>query len=334
MDYLKKRGLTDEIIKKFRLGFVPKNNNFIEQLSKKFSLEDIKLTGLYYIIEKNKKLVDRFSNRIIFPIYNLSDDVIAFGGRIINNNNLAKYINSPETEFYKKGRQLFNLNFAKEERGSTKEVVIVEGYMDVISLYSNGIKNVISNSGTAITENQINLIWKFFSNPIICLDGDNSGQQAAIRIAERLFPLINEESKIFFSILDKGKDPDDIIKDKGKSGFLKILEKKLIIQSFIWDTYVSKINKNNPFEITKFEKQMRKLCSFIKDNTLKKYILEDFLNKINTLTPNVNTKLYPYFKKRIESKVLNETKKNSFTKKRSHKRKFNRIFYFTYYYFL
>ena len=315
LDYLKKRGLTDEIIKKFRLGFVPKNNNFIEQLSKKFSLEDIKLTGLYYIIEKNKKLVDRFSNRIIFPIYNLSDDVIAFGGRIINNNNLAKYINSPETEFYKKGRQLFNLNFAKEERGSTKEVVIVEGYMDVISLYSNGIKNVISNSGTAITENQINLIWKFFSNPIICLDGDNSGQQAAIRIAERLFPLINEESKIFFSILDKGRDPDDIIKDKGKSGFLKILEKKLIIQSFIWDSYVSKINKNNPFEITKFEKQMRKLCSFIKDNTLKKYILEDFLNKINTLTPNVNTKLYPYFKKRVESKVLNETKKIHLRKK-------------------
>ena len=155
---------------------------------------------------------------------------------------------------------------------------------------------------------------EIFSNPIICLD-EIIWSTTAIRIAERLFPLINEESKIFFSILDKGKDPDDIIKDKGKSGFLKILEKKLIIQSFIWDSYVSKINKNNPFEITKFEKQMRKLCSFIKDNTLKKYILEDFLNKINTLTPNVNTKLYPYFKKRVESKVLNETKKIHLRKK-------------------
>ena len=91
--------------------------------------------------------------------------------------------------------------------------------MDVISLYSRGIKNVISNCGTAITESQINLIWKFFSNPIICLDGDKSGQQAALRIAERLFPLINEENKIYFSILNQGKDPDDIIKELGKGVF-------------------------------------------------------------------------------------------------------------------
>ena len=113
------------------------------------------------MIEKNQKYIDRFKNRIIFPIFNLSGDVIAFGGRIIKGDNLAKYINSPETEFFKKGRQLFNLNFAKDERSNSKEVIIVEGYMDVISLYSRGIKNVISNSGTALTESQINLIWKF-----------------------------------------------------------------------------------------------------------------------------------------------------------------------------
>ena len=112
--------------------------------------------------------------------------------------------------------------------------------MDVISLYSRGIKNVISNCGTALTESQINLIWKFFSNPIICLDGDKSGQQAAIRIAERLFCLINEENKIHFSILNQGKDPDDIVKDLGKEGFLKFLENKIIIQSFIWETYLNK----------------------------------------------------------------------------------------------
>ena len=192
---------------------------FLDHLSKKYSTEDIKSTGLYYFVEKNQKFIDRFKNRIIFPILNLSGDIIAFGGRIIGDVNLAKYINSPETEFFKKGRQLFNLNFAKDERSNSKEVIIVEGYMDVISLYSRGIKNVISNCGTAITENQINLIWKFFSDPIICLDGDKSGQQAALRIAERLFPLINEENKIYFSILDQGKDPDDIIKDLGKEGF-------------------------------------------------------------------------------------------------------------------
>tara|TARA_B100001057_G_scaffold498744_1_gene606883 strand:- start:1228 stop:3006 length:1779 start_codon:yes stop_codon:yes gene_type:complete len=314
LDYLKERKLSEDAIKKFKLGYVPVNN-FFEQLSKKYSTEDIKSTGLYYFVEKSQKFVDRFKNRIIFPIFNLSGDVIAFGGRIINDTNLAKYINSPETEFFKKGRQLFNLNLAKDERSKTREVIIVEGYMDVISLYSRGIKNVISNSGTAVTESQINLIWKFFSDPIICLDGDKSGQQAALRIAERLFSLINEENKIYFSILDQGKDPDDIIKESGREGFLKFLKNKTIIQSFIWDTYVNKINTNNPYEVTKFEKQMKKLCSSIKDNTLKKYILEDFLNKINNLTPNVNSKINYNFFKRKNFKVLDETKKIHLQKK-------------------
>ena len=111
---------------------------------------------------------------------------------------LAKYINSPETEFYKKGNMIFNLDKAKNSRAETDEVIIVEGYMDVVSVYSSGIKNVIANSGTALTERQIDLIWKFFSNPIICLDGDESGQKAALRIAEKLFPLINEKIKFIF----------------------------------------------------------------------------------------------------------------------------------------
>ena len=102
---------------------------------------------------------------------------------------------------------VFNLDKAKALRSETDEVLIVEGYMDVVSVYASGIKNVISNSGTALTERQIILIWKFFTNPIICLDGDDSGQKAAIRIAEKLFPLINEKNKIYFSIMHDGKDP-------------------------------------------------------------------------------------------------------------------------------
>ena len=314
LKYLKDRKLSLETIKKFQLGYVP-TNNFFDELKKNYSIEDIKSTGLYYFVEKNQKYIDRFKNRIIFPILNLSGDTIAFGGRIINNNNLAKYINSPETEFYKKGRQIFNLNFAKDERSFSKEVIIVEGYMDVLSLYSKGFKNVISNSGTALTENQINLIWKFFSDPIICLDGDKSGQQAATRIAERLFSLISEENKIFFTILEQGKDPDDIIKERGKEGFSKFLKNKVIIQSFIWDTLINKIDTGNPYEIAKFEKQIRKLCSSIKDDTLRKYILEDFLTKINKLTPNVNYKVNSTLPRKVNFKVLNETKKIHLQKK-------------------
>ena len=256
LKYLEKRGINQNIIKEFHLGYVPWQNNFYEKIKTKYSEEEIKLTGLYYKNEKNNKFVDRFNSRIIFPINNLIGEAIAFGGRIIKESYLAKYINSPETEFYKKGRTVFNLDKAKALRSETEEVVIVEGYIDVVSLHASGIKNVISNSGTALTETQIELIWKFFSDPIICLDGDPSGQSAALRIAEKLLMLINENNKMYFSILPKGEDPDDFIKKNGKEKFIEFLKSKKIIQSYIWDTYLSEINTNNPFEVSKFEKRL------------------------------------------------------------------------------
>ena len=308
LSYLEKRGLNQNIIKEFNLGYVPWQNNFYEKLLNKFSETEVNLTGLYYKNEKINKFVDRFNSRIIFPINNLTNETIAFGGRIIRESQLAKYINSPETEFYKKGRTVFNLDKAKALRSETNEVVIVEGYMDVVSLYAAGIKNTISNSGTALTDMQIELIWKFFSSPIICLDGDQSGQSAALRIAEKLLPLINENNKIYFSVMPKGEDPDDYIKKNGKDRFTEFLKSKKIIQSYVWDAYLSEVNINNPFEISKFEKKIKSLCYAIKDETLKKYILEDFLSRLKGLTPIQNFKkvFTPYVKK--NSNVLNETK--------------------------
>ena len=317
--YLEKRGLSQNIIKEFNLGYVPWQNNFYEILLSKFSEAEIILTGLYYKNEKKNKFVDRFNSRIIFPINNLTSETIAFGGRIIKESQLAKYINSPETEFYKKGRTVFNLDKAKALRSKTDEVIVVEGYMDVVSLYAAGIKNIISNSGTALTDTQIELIWKFFSSPIICLDGDQSGQSAALRIAEKLLPLINENNKIYFSIMPKGDDPDDFIKKNGKEKFNEFLKSRKIIQSYIWDSYLLEINTNNPFEISKFEKKIKSLCYGIKDEILKKYILESFLEKLKNLTPIQNYKksFTPYAKKNF--KILNETKqlhkeKNHFSK--------------------
>ena len=312
LNYLNKRGVSKNIIEKFRLGYVPWKNNFYEELLKKYSVEDIDLTGLYYKHDKSGKYIDRFNSRIIFPINNITGDPVAFGGRIIKESKLAKYINSPETEFYKKGSMIFNLDKAKECRAETNEVIIVEGYMDVVSVYSSGIKNVIANSGTALTDRQIKIIWNFFSNPIICLDGDQSGQNAALRIAEKLFPLINEDNKIFFSVLPDGNDPDDFIKINGKEKFLSFLKQKKIIQSYIWDYYLDKLDKNNPFEISKFEKEIKKLCYSINDETLRKYVLEDFLDKIKKLTP-IQNKRYSYnrFKKnnfKQDYQLLKETK--------------------------
>ena len=310
-EYILKRGLEKNTIEEFQLGFVPWQNNFYEELSKKYSEEEISLTGLYYKNDKTGKFNDRFNSRIIFPVNNITGDTIAFGGRIIRESKLAKYINSPETEFYKKGNVIFNLDKAKDSRSKTDEVLIVEGYMDVVSVYSSGVKNVIANSGTALTERQISLIWKFFSNPIICLDGDESGQSAALRIAEKLFPLINEKNKIHFSIMPEGKDPDDFIKANGKEGLLNLIKEKIIIQSFIWNYHINKIDQNNPYEISKFEKEIKSLSYSILDETLKKYVLEDFLEKIKKLTPIQSSrkdyKFTPY-KKKKEYQILKETK--------------------------
>jgi DNA primase len=311
LDYFLNRKLNKNIIKDFQLGYVPWKNNFYEELLKKYTEEDINLTGLYYKNDKTGKYVDRFNSRIIFPVNNITGDTIAFGGRIIRDGKLAKYINSPETEFYKKGNMIFNLDKAKDSRAETDEVLIVEGYMDVVSVYSSGIKNVIANSGTALTERQIDLIWKFFSNPIICLDGDESGQKAALRIAEKLFPLINEKSKIYFSIMPEGNDPDDYIKQNGKEGLLNLLKDKQVIQSYIWNYHLSKIDQSNPFEISKFEKEIKKLSYSIQDETLKKYVLEDFLEKIKKLTPIQTSRQnynYTKFNRKKDYQILKETK--------------------------
>ena len=207
---------------------------------------------------------------------------------------------------------IFNLDKAKACRADTNEVIIVEGYMDVVSVYSTGIKNVIANSGTALTDRQINIIWKFFSNPTICLDGDQSGQNAALRIAEKLFPLINEDNKIFFSIMPDGNDPDEYIKKNGKENFVSFLKEKKIIQTYIWDYHLNKLDKKNPFEISKFEKEIKKLCYSINDETLRKYVLEDFLDKIKKLTPNQSKRQsYNRFKKynfKQDYQLLKETK--------------------------
>ncbi len=311
LEYLKKRGLNKNIIEDFKLGYVPWKNNFYEELIKSYSEDEINLTGLYFKNEKTGKYIDRFNSRILFPVKNITGDTIAFGGRIVRDGKLAKYINSPETEFYKKGSMFFNLNHAKDSRAYTNEVIIVEGYMDVVSLYKSGIKNVISNSGTALTERQINLIWKFFSDPIICLDGDESGQKAAIRIAEKFLPLIKEKNKIFFSIMPKGFDPDDVINKNGVDYFLNFLKEKQIIHSFIWEYNLNKIDQNNPFEISNFEKDIKKLTYLIKDETLKKYVMEEFLEKLKKLTPlQISSHSFKSsrFKSKKDFKILKETK--------------------------
>jgi len=308
LEYLNKRKTSKEEIIFFKIGYSSPNNDFYEKLKKEFDEKQIGLSGIYYFDENKKKYIDRFKARIIFPVKNLNSSVFAMGGRALSTKTFAKYINSPETEFYKKGNNLYNIDSAKKLRNQNEEVYIVEGYMDVVNLHKFGIQNVVANLGTAMTERQIDLIWRFFKNPIICLDGDESGRKAALRAAERLFPLMKPNYNIYFLTLPENLDPDAYINQKGKESFVKLTKNKEEIQNFIWDSNYKDVDRNNPHSLSSFEKKIRELCNEVKDKTLAKYFLDDFNRKINELTPNLNFKKYDFSKFKKRRNPLQQTK--------------------------
>tara|TARA_Y100000590_G_scaffold76445_1_gene84576 strand:+ start:531 stop:2318 length:1788 start_codon:yes stop_codon:yes gene_type:complete len=319
-EYLNKRKVDDKEISFFKIGFSSVKNNFYEELLKQFDENQIISSGIYYFDENKKKYVDRFRDRIIFPVKSLNGSILALGGRTLSKTNFAKYINSPETEFYKKGNNLYNISEVRDLRNNNEEAFVVEGYMDVVNLHKFGIKNVVANLGTAMTEKQLDLIWRFFKNPIICLDGDASGKKAALRAAERLFPLIKPDYNIYFLTLPENLDPDAYINQKGKESFNKFAESKIEIQEFIWNSYYQDVDNNDPRSLALFEKKIKTICNDIKDKTLAKYFLNNFLRKINDLTPNLNfnRKSFSKFKKNLnplqQTKDINK-QRNKFEEK-------------------
>ena len=308
-EYLNNRQISEKEIIFFKIGFSPNNNNFYEELNKDFDANKIASSGIYYFDENRKKYIDRFRNRIIFPVKSLNDSIFALGGRALSKTSFAKYINSPETEFYKKGNNLYNINSAKKLRDKKNEIFIVEGYMDVVTMHKFGIENTVANLGTALTERQLDLCWRFFQNSIICLDGDVSGRKAALRAAERLFPIMRPDFNIYFLTLPGNLDPDSYLNQQGKESFVKLAEKnKEEIQNFIYNSYYAEVEKNNPRSLAAFEKKIKSLCNNVKDKTLAKYFLNYFRQKIKELTPNLNYGKNNYLKFKKNINPLPETK--------------------------
>ena len=314
-EYLKKRNLNLEQVKKFKIGYVEKNSNFYEIIKKEFDEKKINESGLFYFDEKNKTYLERFRDRIIFPINDISGKAIALGGRTIKDQNyLAKYINSPETPFFKKGSNLYNLDYARKLSNKIDEVYLVEGYMDVIGLSKNGIENAVANLGTALTEKQTLTLNQFFNHIIICFDGDESGYKAAVRAAENSIRELKPDKKISFLFLPDNEDPDSFSNKNGKDFFISFAKKNSIpIHEFIFRHYKSE-SDDSPSSLAVFEKKLRYISNSIKDEFIKKYILEFFLKDLDQLTPYTNNKTTKNkFSKRIKSlektkKDLNETK--------------------------
>ena len=215
LPYLKKRGINVEMIKQFEIGLAPKSKKGLSNvvLQKGFQKEIIKKSGLF-LERENSELIDRFSGRLMFPIYNLIGRKVGFGGRILKNvKNFAKYINSPETNIYQKSKILYGLNFAKKEIIKKNECYLVEGYTDVITLHQKGIKNVVSFSGTAITINQVRLIKRFCENVSFLFDSDTAGKTATYKGIDLC---LSEGLYINVISLPDGEDPDSFAKNKNQ----------------------------------------------------------------------------------------------------------------------
>ena len=313
-EYLKRRNLSKKEVEDFKIGYVPHSPNFFENIKFKFNEKIIIDTGLFYFDEKKNRYVERFKDRIIFPINSITGQPIALGGRTIKENNyLAKYINSPETPFFKKGSNLYNLDYARKLSNKVEYVYLVEGYMDVVSLNSKGIENAVANLGTSLTDRQVLVLNQFYDDLIICFDGDESGYKAALRAAENLIKELKPEKQISFLFLPDKEDPDSFVNKNGKDFFIEFTkEKKISIHNFIFSHYKNEA-KNDPSSLAIFEKKIRSIAYSIKDEFIKKYVLEFFLDKISLLTPNANQNKNKNFYKKAKSlkstqKHFNETK--------------------------
>lgn len=275
LEYLYKRKLDDNTIKKFGLGYSNNINEMFNFLrSKGFSEEEILKSAI--VEKKENRYVDKFRNRLMFPIIDIKDRIIAFGGRVMDDSK-PKYINSPETLVYSKGKTLFALNIAKREKFD--KILIVEGYMDTISLHQRGISNVIASLGTALTQEQAKLIRKYTTNVIIGYDSDSAGQAATLRGLD-ILNSVGCDVKVLKLDADDVKDPDEYIIKYGSGRFNRVIDNALTLVEFKLQILINKFNLDKVDEKIKFLNEMAKVLASI-SNDIERDV---YVNKISKMT--------------------------------------------------
>jgi DNA primase len=252
-DYLKGRGLTKTAADYFGIGYAPNNFSALKDdlIQKGAKLNTLIEAGLLVQPEDTSRQPwDRFRDRIMFPIHDSRGRLVAFGGRAMDSNSKAKYLNSPETPIFQKGHLLYNYHRAhiavSSPQSNHRGLIVAEGYMDVIALSRAGFKHAVAPMGTALTESQLMLLWRSGPEPILCFDGDKAGIRAAYRSIERALPLISPTRTLRFAMLPDGEDPDDLIKTKGKTAMQKILDQSIPLVKMLWEREVNLESLNSP----------------------------------------------------------------------------------------
>lgn len=282
--YLARRGLTENIIEHFEIGFAPNANTLSEYLkSKGFEEAKIIEAGLSIKSDRGGPPYDRFRGRIIFPIRDQRGRAIAFGGRSLDPDARAKYLNSPETPLFDKGRNLYNFGPARAAAGKANALIIAEGYMDVIALHQAGFTHAVAPLGTAITPEQLQLMWRAHPEPIITLDGDTAGLRAAMRLIDVALPLIEPEKSLRFVIMPEGLDPDDLIKSAGAPAMQILLEQARPMADLLWQRETDGQVFDSPERKALLDKNLRLLLNKITNPSIKSHYGQEIKNRRQTL---------------------------------------------------
>jgi DNA primase len=232
-DYLKHRGIEPDVVRRFRLGFAPDSRSALKRALEKLGEDKLVETGMLIKPEEGGETYDRFRGRLMFPIRDPRGRVIGFGGRILGAGE-PKYLNSPDTPLFDKGRTLYNIDRAGPASRNARRLIVVEGYMDVIALDRAGISEVVAPNGTAVTEAQLERMWRLDPSPILCFDGDSAGRKAAIRAATRALPHIRPDRTLRFVELPAGEDPDDVIRTGGRDAFEALVAEPEPLDARLW----------------------------------------------------------------------------------------------------
>ncbi|WP_336098578.1 DNA primase [Roseovarius sp. CH_XMU1461] len=270
-EYLARRGLSAETQERFEIGFVPEGwQGLWDTLSGQgVEAQMILDCGLARESSKGKQPYDVFRNRIMFPIRDARGRCIAFGGRAMDPNDNAKYLNSPETVLFDKSRNLFNLGPAREAAGKGQPLVVAEGYMDVIALAQAGHEAAVAPLGTAVTETQLAMLWRVADEPVIALDGDRAGVQAAYRVIDLALPLLEAGKSLRFALMPEGKDPDDLIREGGIEALREKVEGALPMVELLWRRETEGRSFDSPERKAALDKVLREVIKRIADPSIR-----------------------------------------------------------------
>lgn len=283
--YLTKRGVSDEMIERFGIGYAPPARTaLVEALSaRQVGLDKLVEAGMAIAPDDGKAPYDRFRDRIMFPIADARGRVIAFGGRAMSADAPAKYLNSPETPLFHKSHVLYNFAQARQPSYDSNSVMIAEGYMDVVGMARAGMYNAVAGLGTAITEQQINLAWRLAAEPVMCLDGDQAGLRAAYRAADRALPLLKPGYSLRFAILPPGKDPDDVVAEGGAEAMQALIGKAMSLIDLIWEREIEAAPWDTPERAAALKKRLRDVINAVGDRDVKTLYGQEIKKRLDKL---------------------------------------------------